>query len=154
LKKPVFIDVINQYLENNFSVVIFVNFTNTLLVLEEKFRTDCGVYGKQTVTERLKNIDDFVNNKKKIIICNITSGAESISLDDTRGTNPRISLISPTWVKEDLLQAFGRTHRASTKSTALNKIIYCTNTIEENMCNKIKSKLNDLSKIENSDMLP
>ena len=153
LKIPIFTDITEQYLDNNYSVVIFVNFTDTLLALKSKFKTNCVIYGKQTITERLKNIKDFNCNKKKIIICNIESGGESISLDDTNGNNPRVSLISPTWSKDTLLQILGRTHRANTKSISLNKIIYCAGTVEEKICSKLRNKLSDISTIKNEDII-
>ena len=153
-KIPIFVDLAEQYIENNFSVIIFVNFTNTLNLLAKKLKTDCLIYGEQTLKTRHENIDDFMENKKHIIICNINAGSESINLHDKYGTKPRITLISPTFSGNKLVQAIGRTHRIDSKSVSINKIIYCANTIEEKICNKMNSMLIEgFEKINYEDML-
>ncbi|AYV80387.1 MAG: DEAD/SNF2-like helicase [Harvfovirus sp.] len=151
-KIPLFVDLVQQYRENNYSVVIFLNFTETLKLLADKLKVKCLVFGEQTLKERQKNIEDFMENRQRIIICNICAGGESISLHDKYGEHPRVSLISPTWSSNKLVQACGRIHRSDAKTVAVNKIIYTAKTVEQYMCNKLESKLSNLSSITDDDL--
>ena len=133
-----------NYLKEGKNVAIFVNFTNTINELSKKLGTKCIIYGQQSIEERSKNIEDFCSDKSRIIICNTQSGGSGISLHDTIGNYPRVSLISPTWSAQDLLQVLGRIHRATGKTDVVQTIIFCKNTIEENIGNVIKSKINNI----------
>ena len=93
-----------------------------------------------------------MENKSKIIICNIKAGGVGISLHDKTGERPRASLISPTWSSIDLQQALGRIHRAGGKSKSLQRILYVANTIEEKIADKIKDKLKNINTLNNGDL--
>ena len=142
----------NDFLENNYSVVIFVNFTQTLETLSQELHTDCVIYGEQTYETRQKNIDKFMENKNRVIIVNIKAGGVGISLHDKLGNHPRASLISPTWSSVDLVQALGRIHRAGGKSKSLQRILYVANTIEEKIADKIQQKIANINTINNGDL--
>lgn len=152
LKIPTFVELANDFIENGFSVVIFVNFTQTLKALAKMLYTDCLIYGEQTADVRDKNINKFQENKSKIIICNIKVGGIGISLHDQYGGHPRASLISPTWDAIDLVQALGRIHRAGSKSKSLQRIIYTANTIEEKIAEKLQKNLKDINSLNNGDV--
>lgn len=152
LKVPLIVELTNDYIENGFFVVIFVNFTQTLNLLSELLYTKSLVYGGQSEKERSDIIDMFMENKSRVIVCTIKSGGTAISLDDQHGGHPRVSLISPTWDSVDLIQALGRIHRAKTKSKSLQRILYIANTVEENIAEKLKHKLNNINEINNGDV--
>jgi superfamily II DNA or RNA helicase len=152
LKIPIFIELANDFLYNGYSVVIFVNFTQTLKTLKEMLKTDNIVYGEQNYDDRLRIIEDFQENKTKIIILNIKAGGIGISLHDIAGGHPRVSLISPPWSSLDLVQALGRIHRAGGKTKSLQRIIYTADTIEERIADKLKIKLNNINSINNGDL--
>jgi len=145
LKIPVFINLVKQYLEDNYSVAIFVNFTGTLLTLAEEFKTNCLIYGEQSLDERNQAINAFKTDKSQIIICNIRSGGVGISLHDENGKHKRVAIISPNYSAQDVLQTLGRIFRAGSKTETLQKIIYCKNTIEESLCEVIKDKIINIS---------
>jgi superfamily II DNA or RNA helicase len=147
IKVPVFVDLAQDALEENNSVVIIVNFTETLNALAEKLHTKCVVHGQQTAQEREKNIADFQADKERIIILNIRSGGVGVSLHDLNGNHPRVSLISPSWSAQDVVQAVGRVWRAGSKSSSIQKVVYCANTIEESICEKMKEKIDNINKI-------
>jgi superfamily II DNA or RNA helicase len=151
-KVPIFVDLIKNYHENNFSVVVFVNYVSTLKKLAKKFKTTSVVYGNQTSIKRDKIIYDFQKNRTTLIICTIETASVGINLHDINGRQ-RVSLISPTFKSIDLIQALGRIHRVGSKSPAIQRIIYCANTCEETICNRVKSKLNFLSKLNDNDMV-
>ena len=152
LKIPTFVELAKDFIENGFSIVIFVNFTQTLESIASILHTDCLIHGTQKAYDRQNNIDDFQSNKKNVIICNIKAGGVGISLHDIHGGHPRISLISPTWSSIDLLQALGRVHRAGGKTKSLQRIIYTANTIEERIADKVRLKLKDINSLNNGDL--
>lgn len=152
-KIPIFTDLALNYIENGHSVVIFVNFIETINILKKQLKTKCVIYGelnKKTIND---NIDNFQNNKSKIIICMINSG-ESISLHDTNGNYPRISIISPPLSSIYLKQALGRIYRAGAKSKSLQRIILSANTLEQNLYNKLIDKIDYIDSINDSDLIP
>jgi len=152
LKAPLFVELANDFIENKFSIVIFVNYTQTLKLLSKMLNTNCLIWGEQTGEAREKNIKDFMDNKEKIIICNIKAGSVGLSLHDIHGGHPRISLISPTWSSIDLTQALGRIHRAGGKSKSLQRIVYVANTVEERIADKVQKKIKDINTINNGDL--
>jgi len=152
LKIPLFVELTNDYIHNGYSIVIFVNFTKTLEKLCEMLHTDSKIYGEQTIEDRTKIIENFQENRSKIIICNIKAGGIGISLHDIHGGHPRVSLISPTWSSIDLIQALGRIHRAGGKSKSLQRIIYAAETVEDKIADKIKFKLSNINSINNGDL--
>ena len=153
LKVPTFIELAREYLDQGLAIAIFVNFTETLNTIAKELKTDCLVYGEQTIEMRNKNIDDFNNDQSQIIICNIRSGGVGISLHDTNGKYPRISLISPGYSAVDILQALGRICRANCKTPVQQKILFANGTIENQMCDNIKDKIKNIGKLNDGDML-
>ena len=79
------LELTHEYRESNHSIVIFVNFNKTLEILKKKLKTDCVIHGNQTEKTRLNNLKNFMDNKEKIIICNIKAGGTGINLDDKKG---------------------------------------------------------------------
>ena len=152
LKIPAFIQLVKSHIDENKSVAIFVNFTDTLKNLAEKLQTKCLIYGEQSIEERVANIANFSNDTERIIICNIKSGGCGISLHDTIGNFPRVSIISPTWSAQDIIQVLGRIYRAKTKTKVQQRIIFCSNTIEVDVCENLKEKISNISMLNDGDV--
>lgn len=144
-------ELTQQYHEAGYSVVIFLNYTNSIYEMAKKIKTDCIISGVLTVEERERNIQRFQENECHTIICNVDAGGTSISLHDING-RPRVSLISPPMSSVTLLQVLGRIHRAGSKSPALQRLIFCADTCEEIICNKLREKLNFLDKLNYDDL--
>ena len=153
LKLPTIARLIEDYLENNLSVVVFLNFNDSLRILAEHFKTNSLIYGDQTGAARDKIIDNFQNNKSRLIICNAQSGGTGVSLHDLDGNYPRISLISPNWSSIIFTQILGRIHRAGAKSKAIQKIVFCGGTIEEKISDRVKAKVKNLGLINDGDLI-
>lgn len=143
VKVPVITELANQYLDEGKSVVIFVNFKDTMDLLIAELGIKCHIRGGQTTAKRDHNIKLFQDNTERIIICMIQSGGVGISLHDTDGNYPRVSIISPPWSAQELTQALGRISRAGGKSKCLQKLIYCSGCIEE----RIKAILEEKIKV-------
>ena len=152
LKIPTFIELANNLIEEGSSVAIFVNFTASLQTLADELNTNCVIYGEQTLEDRNKNIEDFNKDTSRIIICNIRSGGVGINLNDTIGEYPRVSLISPSWSAQDIIQALGRIHRANTKTSVRQKIIFCSGTVEEKICMNMKDKIKNIANLNDGKM--
>jgi superfamily II DNA or RNA helicase len=152
LKVPIFVEMANDFIEGHYSVVIFVNFTQTLKLLSRMLNTKYVIYGQQTEEDRERAIELFQSNDINILICNIKAGGVGISLHDIHGQHPRASLISPTWNCVDLVQALGRVHRAGGRTLSLQRIVYVANTVEEQIADKLKLKLANLNTINNGDL--
>lgn len=151
IKLTIIKSLIDEYLENNFSVAVFLNFNTSIDELANHFKTNCIIRGGQSPQQRQINIDKFQNNKSFIIICNIKSGSEGISLHDLYG-RPRISIISPSFSSTELKQTLGRIHRVGSLSPAIQRIIFCAGTCEEIICNTINNKLKFSSIINDDDL--
>jgi Rad3-related DNA helicase len=154
LKYPTFCELIDDHLESGLSVVVFVNFNDTMNKLAQTFETTSVIHGKQTEAERQKVIEDFQSNRTTIIIANIKAGGVGISLHDIHGGHPRVSIISPTWSAQDTMQTLGRIHRAEGKTPAIQKFVFCAGTIEEYICDKLREKLDDMSMINDGVLHP
>lgn len=151
-KIDIFVDLCNDYLDNYYNVAIFVNFVDTLKELSKRLKTKSLIYGDLDIDKREKNIKNFQENKTNVIICTIKAGNLGISLHDLYGV-PRVSLISPTFSSIDLIQTLGRINRQGSKTPALQRIIFCANTCEEIICNKVKKKLDFISKLNDNDLI-
>lgn len=153
LKIPSFIKMIKESMDNGNSVAVFVNFTETLKTIQKEFDAKCVIYGQQSVEDRDKSVRLFNTDKEKLIICNIRSGGVGISLHDTIGDYPRVSIISPSWSAQDILQALGRIHRANGKTPVVQKIVFCKNTVEEDICKKMSEKIKNIAQLNDGDLL-
>jgi len=152
IKIPIIEELANEYLDNGYAVVIFVNFQKSIDDLSKRFNTTCIVCGDQTIEDRESNVEDFQKNIKKLIICNIKAGGLGIDLHDLYGV-PRVSLISPSFSSIDFIQTLGRIHRSGSQSTALQRVIYISDTCEEKICENIRNKLQFTSKLNDNDFI-
>ena len=153
LKIPTFIRLTKEHLDNGNSVAIFVNFTDTLKTLKSELKATCVIHGQQSLEERDRSIRLFNEDKERVIICNIRSGGVGISLHDTIGDYPRVSIISPSWSAQDILQVLGRIHRANGKTPVEQKIVFCKGTIEEKVCQNMSEKIANIAQLNDGDLL-
>jgi superfamily II DNA/RNA helicase len=153
LKVPTIVELAKDYEESGNNVVIFCNFNQTIDALVEKLDTDCVIRGGQTREERDRQIDLFQREEKHIIICNIEAGGVGISLHDKIGSRQRISLILPNFSAQSLVQAVGRIWRAGGKSKAIQRIIFTARTIEDQICNSVRKKVNNINTLNDGDLI-
>lgn len=152
LKLPSFILLTEYYLSKNCSVALFFNYSSTLLQFTDYFNTQCVIQGSQSIIERQKHINSFNTDKSRLIVCNIKAGGVGLSLHDTIGNYPRVSLISPTWSAQDLLQVLGRIYRANCKTDCEQRILFCCDTFEEIVSNAIQSKIENIGLLNDGDI--
>jgi superfamily II DNA or RNA helicase len=144
MKVPAMAELVDDYLKGGNSVVVFLNFKESIRQLATKVGTSCILTGDETAAEKDTNIDLFQSNSEKIIICQIQCGGVGISLHDVHG-RPRVSLLSPSYSAIDLVQALGRINRAGAKTPAIQKILVSAGTVEENVRKKLEAKIDFFS---------
>ena len=142
-KVPDLADIAQDLVSQGNSVVLFVNFTDSVNALCEQL--DCGkIDGNQTGAERQKVIDDFQADRTHLVVANIAAGGTGVSLHDVHGNRPRVSLISPSFSAKNHLQTLGRIHRNGAKSDAIQKVLVAVDSIEEKVMDTINRKLKNL----------
>jgi len=134
LKIPTIIMLAMEYMLNDKSVAIFVNFNESIDQLfkaldefvQEEFQSFVTVVrGGQKPADRRYNIKSFQSDRSRVIICNVRAGGIATSLHDINGNHARVSLISIPPSPIMLKQILGRIYRANAKSDATQRIICC-----------------------------
>ena len=154
LKVSLLVEKCQEQLEEGKSVVIFVNFNQTIDALIERLEEhNPGVVrGGQSATERKGFIDRFQANETRLILVNVQAGGTGVSLHDTHGTHPRVSLISPSFSPTDMKQVIGRIHRD--KGTDVTQwFAYVTGTIEERIVKVVLRKIDQIDTINDGNNL-
>jgi SNF2 family DNA or RNA helicase len=157
LKVPTFVELAKDAYAEGSSVAIFVNFKGTLEAIAQRLMTLCTLAvleGGQTREFRDLQIQDFRADRARIIICMIQAGGVGISLHDTHGNHPRVSLISPGFSAVELKQTLGRIHRSGSKTPAVQKIIFAAGSVEMRVCALVKKKLKHLDLVNDDDLNP
>lgn len=161
LKIPLFQEMIEDLYAEGKSVVVFLNFTESIEALSSRLKiSDHGklankigyIHGGQSFKDREKDKDDFNSDKKRILLCNLKAGGVAISLHDLNGKFPRASLISPSFSAVDMLQALGRIHRQGGLTKCYQRIVFAAGCIEERACQKVQYRLNGLSCLVDGDL--
>jgi superfamily II DNA or RNA helicase len=159
LKVPTMVEMIEDMYDEGISPVVFVNYTETVEAINKKlgqknkFQNKIAyIVGGQTNKQRDNDIVDFQNNVKRIMIVNTQAGNAGISLHDLNGNFPRHTIISPTWSAVNMLQCLGRAHRAGGKTPVIQNILFAEDTIESQICKRVKSKLENLDSLNDGDL--
>lgn len=152
LKIPTFVEMTEDLIEEGNSVAIFLNFNESVKAIKSRLGTDCIITGEINSGERERNRLNFQEGKERVIILNSQAGGESIDLHDVLGNYPRVSLISPTYSAQNLKQLLGRLPRAGAKSKVVQKIIFAAGTIEEEVADRVNTRLKNISLINDGDL--
>ena len=152
IKVPLFVEMIEEAIEEGFSVVVFVNFTDTLTAIAARLKTTCIFDGKTSDKVRDRNVELFQEDKERVILVNIQSGGAGLSLHDLNGNFPRMSIISPTFSPIFMRQTLGRIWRDDAKTKSIQRIVCVANTVEEDVCRNVQQKLNNLDLLNDGDL--
>ena len=155
-KTKYIIDEAKAEIEAGSSVVVFVNFKQTVAtvatelqragvrtgIIAGEFAPDeRGDIGGGVITDRQQTIDMFMRDELRAVVCTIAAGGVGISLHDTRGQYPRLAIINYDWDATHLRQAIGRVNRAGAKTPAVCRILYVAGTIEEKIVQAVYKKI-------------
>jgi superfamily II DNA or RNA helicase len=144
LKVPTLKQMALDGLEEGMSVVIILNFTESIMALARQLKTTNLIMGERPQDERQELIDRFNADQEQLVVMNIKAGGLGISLHGTSNSRRRLVLINPTFSGIDLKQALGRCHRAG-GARSIQKIVWAAGTVEENACNKVRARLQRVS---------
>ena len=153
-KLKLFQDLTEEAISEGRSVVIFLNFREHIEILMKELKTKCVVWGGQKGEERQQCIDDFNADRSRVIIISLQAGGAGLSLHDLNGNFPRLALISPSYSAIDLKQALGRVHRAGAKTKSFQRIIFAAGTIEEQICESVRTKLANIDTLNDGTLAP
>ena len=152
IKVPLIQEMVEESLEAGMSVVVFLNFSDSIDALAERLNTKCIFDGRCKDDVREQNKKDFQANKERVIIINAAAGGVGLSIGDETGEFPRISLISPDDSAFKMKQVQGRTVRENSKSKSIIRFIFISNTIEETVAKNVKQKLDNLDLLNDGDL--
>jgi superfamily II DNA or RNA helicase len=152
LKVPVVVELIEDYLAQDKSVAVFVNFSQT--INELSLRLGC----KDIIDGRHKNRDEVIDNFQEdriySVLVNSKAGGISIGLQDLRGERGRVGIVMPDTSAVTMRQVFGRLPREGGKSTAYYKIVLAAGTEEEEVHKNFNVKSSNLDALLDSDLVP
>jgi len=151
LKIPTFAQMATDGLEEGMSVVVILNFSDSVTGLARRLKTQNIIAGFIDADSRQKIIDRFNADRDPLVVLNIRAGGLGISLHGKASGRPRLVIISPTFSGIDLKQALGRCHRAG-GAHSIQKIVWAAGTVEEKACDKVRARLQRVS-IFNDDKL-
>lgn len=151
-KVEVFVEKTKDLVAEGNSVIIFANFKETVGELCKKLKTECCITGDTKKHVRTERMAEFQSGAQRIIIFITAAGSESISLHDLDGKFPRYSLMFPSWNARDVKQALGRTQRLGGKSHSIACIIYAADSIEEDACDALRKKTNNMDALNDGDL--
>lgn len=158
LKVNSFIELASDAYENGRSVCIFVNFIDTLNAIVARLNKKFGgklvskICGGQKSDERDVEIAKFQSDVSRFMVANIQAGGVSVSLHDLNGNYPRVSYLSPSYSAVSFVQATGRIHRNGGMTDCLQYVVFCKDTIEENVCYRLKGKVKCLNLLNDGDL--
>jgi superfamily II DNA or RNA helicase len=151
LKVPTLVQMVEDGLAEDMSVVVVLNFDDSIKALTQRLKTSNTITGADKPEVRQAVIDAFNADDEQLLVMNIKAGGLGISLHGTPTSRTRLVLISPTFSGIDLKQALGRCHRAG-GAHSIQKIVWAAGTIEEHACKKVRARMQRVS-IFNDDQL-
>lgn len=160
LKVPSMVELTEDLFNEGRSVIIQVNYTDTIESLVARLGKIVGpdligqIHGGQTVNQRLRDIDDYQSDKKRIMVSNLAAGAECIDLHDITGKFPRAQLINPSYRAIAVVQASARADRAGALSDIWTNMVMCSGTIEDQVAQRFNDKSAAGEIINDGDLVP
>lgn len=151
LKVPTLVQMAKDGIEEGMSVVIILNFEDSVQAAAIRLHTAATITGKDKPKERQLLIDQFNSDNQPLIVMNIKCGGVGITLKRSPQSTPTLVLISPSYSGIDLKQALGRCHRAG-GSRSIQKIVFAADTIEEKACGKVRRKIQRIDQLNDGEI--
>mgnify|MGYP006921311604 CR=1 FL=1 len=157
-KLPHVIDMIEDLQSTGRSVLVFVNFRDSLERLRKHFEDQrpAMIYGGQDEEgipregERLR----FQRDETQLWLAMIQAGGIGISGHDLNGRYPRSSLILPGVSAEQVIQADGRDHRAGGLTPVDHYFLFSDCAVERQIRRRLDEKINNITTLLDGDLTP
>ncbi len=143
-----------EHLENDKSVVVFLNYTASIAAFKSMLPKDTWyreIVGGMGQKNRDEAIAAFQANKVRLIIVQIAAGSASIDLHDVHGGHPRVSIISPSYSPRELIQAMGRIDRNG-QSDCVQYIVFSSDDVDKRAARLVQGKLNNIALLNDGDL--
>lgn len=131
VKVPYLVERAKEIVESGGSVVLFLNFHESLDTAKKEFPEAEVIDGRVSAEKRRAIQDRFQRNELRAVIVQIAAGGQSIDLHDLDGRYPRVALLCPQFSGTVEEQAVGRICRVGAKSRALAIRLFAGGTIEQ-----------------------
>lgn len=155
LKVPIAAEVGQDYLDKGFSLVLFVNFRQTIEELQKLFPAARVIDGSpESLKLRQESIELFQRNELNILLVNVAAGGECLSMQDLDGLHPRVGLVMPNPSATKMRQLFGRLPRDGGKSAAEYRVLLAAKTVETSIHRSLRAKLDNLDALNDADLNP
>ena len=142
LKVPDIAEMAEEIMAEGNSVVLFVNYSETVDALQARLGCD-RIDGRQSADERQQVIDEFQADQTHCVVVNSAAGGTGISLHDTLGNRPRVTLITPSFSFKTYMQVLGRIHRNGGKSDAIQYVLVAYRSIEEQVMKSVTKRMDN-----------
>lgn len=152
LKVPTLAEMTQDLISEGYSVPIFLSFKESISSLAERLDTDCIIDGENVGDKRERNRVRFQEGRERAIVCSLLAGGECIDLDDQTGEFPRASLLNADFSPIRINQAIGRTRRSKSKTKAIVKFCYASDTIEERARQRVMEKARNIELLNEGDL--
>lgn len=153
LKMPEISQMVQDRLDEGKSVVVFLNFNQSVKALCERLEiagiTAGKVWGEEPrAAKRQEAIDAFQSDEVHVLVCNIAAGGTGVNLHHTEtASRPREALISPCYNAKVMEQVFGRIDRAGAKSDPINRVLVAEGSVEEKVLEAVQIKIDNMSRL-------
>lgn len=155
LKVPIMSELGQDYLDKGFSLVLFVNFRQTIEELQKLFPAARLIDGSpESLKARQESVELFQRNDINTLLVNVAAGGECLSMQDLDGFHPRMGLVMPNPSATKMRQLFGRLPRDGGLSTAEYRVLLAAKTVETNIHRSIRAKLDNLDALNDADLNP
>jgi hypothetical protein len=119
----------------------------------EKLGVSARIEGGQSSALREKTIQDYLDDKTRILVTNIDCGGTALNLPDLRGQFPRVGLTSLIFSSRKMRQLFGRLRRITSKTKSRYRVILAGGTREEKIHAALQNKLDNIDALNDGDLL-
>ena len=153
LKVPLYVRLAQDEIEAGNSVVLFVAFKATMDALCEKLGVSARIEGGQSESLRKQTIQDYLDDKTRILVTNVDCGGTALNLPDVRGKFPRVGIASLVYSSRKMRQLFGRLRRITSKTKSRYRVILAGGTKEEKIHAKMTAKLDAIDLLNDGDLL-
>lgn len=140
-----------ELVEAGHSVPLFWNFQDTCEAASKILKCSF-INGTVKDADRKSRIDSFQSGKTRLLCCTHDTMGLGVSLHDTNGSFPRVSLISPPLDARKLIQTLGRCHRSGAMSDIVQKIFFSAKGPDKRIHKKVSKKVHNIESINDGDL--
>ena len=138
-KMPRLMEMIDEFMDNDRSILIFSNYLDPLRFLSEHYKEKAALLtGNMNRNQRQESIDRLVSGEAKIGCFSLL--AAGMGIDGLQKTIDTVVFLSLDWVPANHEQAEDRTHRIGQTNQVQAYYMLCEDTIDEYMRDILKEK--------------